>query len=108
MFTQSTDLQKKDPSSIDKLITKIIDNIEIKIRNIYIRYEDDFSAPNQGSGKYVIGVKLKEFVTFTTGEDWKTKLMAEGLDITNKLAKLKNFSIFMDYEFDEKNKKQND
>jgi len=47
IFSQSAEsLIKKDPGSIDKLIAKIIDNVQIKISNIYIRYEDAFSAPN--------------------------------------------------------------
>eukprot|EP00347_Sterkiella_histriomuscorum_P017164 403350423 len=102
LFTGSTEsLVKKDPSSIDKMITKIIDNLEISIKNIYIRYEDSFSAPNNGQGKFVLGFMLKEFSTFTSGSDWKTKLMTQGEDITFKLAKLKNFTIFMDYEFED-------
>lgn len=77
LFSQSTEsLVKKDPSSIDKMVTKIIDNLEISIKNIYIRYEDSFSAPNHGQGKFVLGVMLKEFSTFTAASDWKTKLMS--------------------------------
>ena len=44
-----------------------------------------------------MGVMLKEFCTFTTGEDWKTKIMSLGEDLTNKLVKVKDFSLFLDY-----------
>lgn len=99
VFSQSAEsLTQKDPSSIDKLIAKIIDNIQIKISNIYIRYEDAYSAPNQGSGKFVMGLLLKEFSTFTTGADWKTVAMQLGEEITHKLATVKDFSLFLDYE----------
>jgi vacuolar protein sorting-associated protein 13A/C len=91
-------LTSKDPSSIDKLLAKIIDNIQIKISNIYIRYEDAYSAPNQGTGKFVMGLLLKEFSTFTTGSDWKTVAMQLGEEITHKLATIKDFSLFLDYE----------
>lgn len=102
LFTNNTEsLVKKDPSSIDKMVTKILDNLEISIKNIYIRYEDNFSAANHGQGKFVIGLLLKEFSTFTTGADWKSKFMSENEDITRKLAKIKNFTIFMDYEFED-------
>ena len=104
MFNQTTDsMLKKDPSSIEKLVTKILDNIEITIKNIYIRYEDSFSAPNQGSGKFAIGILLKEFSTHTTGSDWLNKAMSIGEEITHKLAKLKNFSLFLDYDSDYNN-----
>ena len=79
-------------------MSKIIDNLQITIKNIYVRYEDDFSAPNQGNGKFVLGVLLKELSTYTTGPDWKSKMMAEGQDITNKLAKIENFTVFLDYD----------
>jgi vacuolar protein sorting-associated protein 13A/C len=79
-------------------VAKIIDNIQIKIRNIYIRYEDAFSAPSQGDGKFVMGVLLKEFATFTTAADWKTQIMQMGEELTHKLAKMENFSLFLDYE----------
>lgn len=97
LFSQNADtLLKKDPSSVDKLVAKILDNIQIKIKNIYVRYEDEFSAPNHG--KFVMGVMLKEFSTHTVAGDWKTKVMAMGEDLTHKVGKIKNFSLFMDWE----------
>lgn len=60
------------------MVTKLIDNLEISIKNIYIRYEDSFSAPNQGDGKFVVGILLKELSAFTTGQDWKNKIFAQG------------------------------
>lgn len=81
------------------MVTKIVDNIQIKIQNIYIRYEDAFSAPNYG--KFVMGLLLKEFSTYTTGADWKSIVMQLGENLTHKLAKIKDFSLFLDYETDE-------
>ena len=47
LFSQNAEsLIQKDPSSVDKLIAKIVDNLNVSIKNIYIRYEDSFSAPN--------------------------------------------------------------
>ena len=44
LFTSNIagDLKKKDPSSVDKLLAKILDNIQITVQNVYIRYEDEF------------------------------------------------------------------
>ena len=44
-----------------------------------------------------MGILLKELVTFTTGEDWREKRMAKGEEITHKLLKLSNLSVFLDY-----------
>jgi hypothetical protein len=45
-----------------------------------------------------MGLLLKEFSTFTTGADWKTAVMQLGEEITHKLATIKDFSLFLDYE----------
>jgi hypothetical protein len=37
-------MKKKDPSAVDNLVNKIIDNIQIKITNIFIKYEDTLTA----------------------------------------------------------------
>jgi vacuolar protein sorting-associated protein 13A/C len=73
LFQQNVEpLAKKDPSSIDKLVNKIIDNVQITIKNVYIRYEDEFTAKNQGEGKFSFGILLKEFSAFTTDKEWQT------------------------------------
>ena len=77
------------------MVNRIIDNIEIQLSNIYIRYEDSYSTPHLG--KFVVGILLKELITFTSGSDWKGKLMIHGGDITHKLVKLTHFSVFLDY-----------
>lgn len=59
-------LKKKDPTSVDKLIAKIIDNLQITIKNVYFRYEDQYSAVNQGSGRFAVGIMLKELSAYTT------------------------------------------
>jgi hypothetical protein len=41
---------------MEQLVDRIVDNIEISIKNIYIRYEDLYSSPH--SGKFVVGVLL--------------------------------------------------
>ena len=45
-----------------------------------------------------MGLLLKEFSTFTTGSDWKNVAMQLGEEITHKLATIKDFSLFLDYE----------
>jgi vacuolar protein sorting-associated protein 13A/C len=77
VFSQSAEtLKQKDPTSIDKLVAKILDNIQITLNNVYVRYEDSYSAPNHGSGTFIIGILLKQFAAFTTGADWKEAVMS--------------------------------
>jgi hypothetical protein len=71
------------------------------VRNIFIRYEDRVSAVGQGDGKFVMGLLLKELSLHTVGEDWQTEVMTLSEEITRKLAKVEEFSIFLDYESSE-------
>ena len=36
---------QKEDGYVDRLITKIVDNLQVTIKNIHIRYEDDQSIP---------------------------------------------------------------
>ncbi len=48
-----------------------------------------------------MGLLLKEFNTYTTGADWKNIVMQLGEDLTHKLAKIQDFSLFLDHETDD-------
>lgn len=54
------------------LVDTIIGNLELKISNIHIRYED--SSSNQGH-TFCIGVLLSEISAHTVGEDWQRKFV---------------------------------
>lgn len=85
---------------MDKLVQKIIDNIQVKINNVYLRYEDSYSASNYGDGKFVIGIMLRELSLATTDEEWKYKGIISGSEVTHKVAKVTELTIFMDYNSD--------
>ena len=36
---------KTDPTFVERLVASIINNIQVSIENIHIRYEDNVSAP---------------------------------------------------------------
>jgi vacuolar protein sorting-associated protein 13A/C len=54
------------------LIDTIIGNLELKISNIHIRYEDSSSNPGH---TFCIGVLLSEISAHTVGEDWQRKFV---------------------------------
>ena len=41
-FTEDPKLEKQD-SFVEKLVTQVIKNVQVKISNIHVRYEDDVS-----------------------------------------------------------------
>lgn len=52
-------------SKIDALVNKLIDNVEISVKNVYLRYEDNLSSPNFGTGSFSMGILLEEIRIFT-------------------------------------------
>ena len=85
---------KKDDKEgfLDKLSMKVLDNLQLTIRNIHFRFEDDTS-------KFSFGVTLDEIIMITTDEDWKKCFIDRTEEKNkekpmNKLLSLKNLGIY--------------
>ena len=61
---------KKSKSYLQRLLTKILDNIEISVSNVHIRYEDSISIPG-----HVIsaGLTLNEFIVASADDNWQQR-----------------------------------
>jgi len=81
----SPEEQQKNQSFMDSLITAIVDNLQVSIKNIHIRYEDSIAAPGH---PYALGLTLQEFSAVSTDSDWKPTLIQGASGTTHKLAKL--------------------
>ena len=57
----------KQATYIQQLTTKIIDNLEVTLTNIHIRYEDSVSVPNN---PFACGVTIERISLATTDESW--------------------------------------
>ncbi len=84
------------------LITKIIDNLQIQIKNIHIRFEE-FS--NLTPNPFAIGIILKELSAVSTNDSWETSFIQISKALTFKLITLTEFSIY--WNTDTKSLKQN-
>ncbi|KAK7944308.1 hypothetical protein WMY93_000036 [Mugilogobius chulae] len=76
--------QKKDTFT-EKLATQVIKNLQVKISNIHLRYEDDVSDPERPLS---MGVTLSELSLQTTDENWKACILNEAAKIIYKLGSL--------------------
>jgi vacuolar protein sorting-associated protein 13A/C len=78
----------------DKLTQKIINNLEISLKNIHIRFEDSVSFP---STCFAMGVTLGSFVFTTTDSAWNEKFVSE-VNSTNKiqykLGKISDLGVY--------------
>ena len=88
---------EEDSSYLGRLTIKIIDNIQINIKNIHIRFEDNMQREGQ---KFSFGITLKELSAHTCDETWNESFIDRTVDNTNKskaLFKILNISHFAFY-----------
>ncbi|XP_043932244.1 vacuolar protein sorting-associated protein 13C [Protopterus annectens] len=82
--------EKKD-TFLEKLATQVIKNLQISIKHIHLRYEDDITD----RGKPIsMGVTLGELSLLTTDEKWKTCILNEAAKIIYKLVRLDSLCAY--------------
>lgn len=89
----SQEEQQKHQSFTASLTTAIIDNLQISVKNIHIRYEDSISAPGH---PFAVGLTLRDFSAVSTDEDWKPAFIQGVSASSHKLAKLGALAIYWD------------
>jgi hypothetical protein len=78
---------KADYTFVEKLVTQIIKNIQLNIKNIHIRYEDKVTSPNPFS----LGITLSDLHVVSTDEAWKPAITKENI---TKIFKVDLFFFF--------------
>lgn len=87
---ENPDLEKQD-TFVEKLVTQVIKNLQVKISNIHVRYEDDVTNPNCPLS---FGVSLKNLSLQTSDENWNPKLLDENSRLFFKLVQLDNLFAY--------------
>lgn len=87
------DLPKPDATFVEKLITNIIKNVQLTVRNIHIRYEDKVTNPND---PFALGITLKNLIVESTDENWK-KAIVEDISKIYKVSYLLYFLYIFNY-----------
>lgn len=82
-------------SFTESLVTKIIDNLQVTIKNIHIRYEDD-SVLTQSP--YSLGVTLEELSAQSTNANWEPSFILITQSLSRKLLLLRRFAVYMNTE----------
>uniref|UniRef100_A0A8B9KS96 Vacuolar protein sorting 13 homolog A n=1 Tax=Astyanax mexicanus TaxID=7994 RepID=A0A8B9KS96_ASTMX len=65
---------EKQDTFVEKLVTQVIKNLQVKISNIHVRYEDDVTNPNCPLS---FGVSLQNLSLQTADANWKPCLLDE-------------------------------
>jgi vacuolar protein sorting-associated protein 13A/C len=87
----SQEEQQKSQSFTESLVTKIVDNLQITVKNIHVRYEDSISAPGH---PFALGVTLQEFSAISTDGEWKPTYIQDSVGTTHKLATLGALAVY--------------
>ncbi|KAH7312762.1 hypothetical protein B0I35DRAFT_481183 [Stachybotrys elegans] len=87
----SQEEQQKSQSFTQSLVTKIVDNLQVTVKNIHVRYEDAISAPGH---PFALGLTLDEFSALSTDGEWKPTFIQKSTTVTHKLATLGALAIY--------------
>ena len=83
--------QQKNQSFTDSVVTKIVDNLQVTVKNIHIRYEDSISTPGH---PFALGFTLEGFSAVSTDGDWKPAFISTSHGVTHKLATLDALAVY--------------
>ncbi|KAM3559636.1 hypothetical protein MY1884_003345 [Beauveria asiatica] len=87
----SAEEQQKNQSFTQSLVTKIVDNLQVTVKNIHVRYEDSISAPGH---PFALGLTLEEFSAISTDSQWKPTFIQDSSHVTHKLATLGALAVY--------------
>lgn len=94
IFFYITDKPKADPGFVEKLTAQIIKNVQIKISDIHIRYEDNVTNPGH---PFAMGITLSRLVMESTDDQWNPCIVKDG---STKIYKVCDCSLaFVDLLF---------
>lgn len=93
----SAEEQQKNQSFTASLVTAIVDNVQVTVKNIHIRYEDSISDPGH---PFALGITLADFSAISTDDNWKPTFIQGGTSSTHKLATLGSLAIYWDTDAD--------
>ena len=87
----SEEEQQKSQSFTESITTAIVDNLQVSIKNIHVRYEDSIATPGH---PFALGLTLREFSAVSTDGNWKPSYIQSTSGTTNKLAVLNALAFY--------------
>lgn len=82
---------EKQKNFTSSLVSKIIENVQVTIRNIHIRFEDLETG-------VALGATLGELSAISTNSNWEPAFIADVGSTTHKLATLDSLAFYIDPE----------
>ncbi|XP_048251088.1 vacuolar protein sorting-associated protein 13A-like isoform X4 [Haliotis rufescens] len=85
--------EEKPDTFVEKMATQVIKNLQIKVNNIHVRYEDRFTNPKR---PFAIGITLQELLFQTTDESWQPCVIKDAVTQIFKLIRLDSLGVYWD------------
>ncbi|OMP86452.1 Vacuolar protein sorting-associated protein 13 [Diplodia seriata] len=89
----SQEEQQKNQSFTASLVTAIVDNVQVSVKNVHIRYEDSLSDPGH---PFALGITLDELSAVSTDGNWKPTFIQSASTSAHKLATLGSLAVYWD------------
>lgn len=83
--------EEKQDTFVEKLVTQVIKNLQVKISNIHIRYEDDIT---NSQCPLSFGVSLQNLSLQTSDKNWNPCLHDESAKLFYKIVRLDNLFAY--------------
>ncbi|EXJ82284.1 hypothetical protein A1O3_06097 [Capronia epimyces CBS 606.96] len=93
----SPEEQQKNQSFTQSLATAIVDNLQVSIKNVHIRYEDSIATPGH---PFAVGLTLKEMSAVSTDSEWRPTFIQSSSGTTHKLAVLNSLALYWNSDAD--------
>ncbi|KAG5221901.1 hypothetical protein IMY05_C4192002100 [Salix suchowensis] len=88
--------ERQSQGLIQAMMAKIINNVQITVKNVHIRYEDKLSVPGH---PFAVGVTLAGFTAYSVNENWEPAFI-EGFVRTvhkfDQLGQLQSLAVYFD------------
>uniref|UniRef100_A0AAY4BPN8 Vacuolar protein sorting 13 homolog A n=1 Tax=Denticeps clupeoides TaxID=299321 RepID=A0AAY4BPN8_9TELE len=88
---QDNPKQEKQDTFVEKLVTQVIKNLQVKISNIHVRYEDNVTNRNCPIS---FGVSLQNLSLQTADKNWTPCLLDDKAKLFYKLVRLDNLFAY--------------
>ncbi|PRP82292.1 vacuolar associated sorting protein [Planoprotostelium fungivorum] len=86
--TQSTNNETDEPSFVSSLVTKIVENIQINIEDVHIRYEHGYSDLS-------VGITIQQATVGEVKQSLEEKTTVTDSALLTKQASLRNASVYV-------------
>ncbi|KAI9460579.1 hypothetical protein BJY52DRAFT_1117906 [Lactarius psammicola] len=90
---EGTEDSAENQGFIASFLAKLLNNIQVTVKNVHIRYEDNISVPGH---PFAVGITLSSFSAVSVDENWVPAFIEGSSKTVHKLAKLEYLAGYFD------------